>query len=198
MTLMRNSPESPSPIPRIVYRTAKIAGMAVVLLSVTILAGPGGGAAVAFELKSPAFSEGDHIAKKHTCDGGDVSVPLEWSDPPPATKGFALIADDPDAPAGTWVHWVLYDLPAKTRRLDEGLSAKEAFPDGSMQGVNSFRRIGYGGPCPPPGRPHRYYFKLYALDKKTGLPPKATKAQLMEAIKNHTLEHVELMGRYGR
>jgi Raf kinase inhibitor-like YbhB/YbcL family protein len=187
-----------NPVRRLFLKSAVITAMAVILLLGSNAVRSKGGAAVAFELKSPAFSEGQDIAKKHTCDGGDVSVPLEWTDPPPATKGFALIAEDPDAPAGTWVHWVLYDLPAKTRSLAEGLSTQEAFPDGSAQGRNSFGRIGYGGPCPPPGRPHRYYFKLYALDKKTGLPPKATKAQLLDAIKNNTLEHAELMGRYGR
>ena len=153
---------------------------------------------MAFELKSPAFSEGQVIGKKYTCDGEDRSVPLEWTNPPAATKSFAVIADDPDAPAGTWVHWVVYDLPPETRRLSEGIPKTDSLPDGSKQGTTSFRRTGYGGPCPPPGRPHRYYFKLYALDQKTDLPPGATKAQLLDAIKNHTLEQVQLMGRFGR
>jgi len=157
-----------------------------------------GGEAMAFELKSLAFSEGQTIEKKYTCDGPDVSVPLEWTDPPAGTKSIALIADDPDAPMGTWVHWVLYDIPPETRYLSEGVPKQETLSDGSKQGMNDFRRIGYGGPCPPPGPAHRYYFKLYALSEKTGLPPQATKAQLLKAIETHTLVEIQLMGKYKR
>ena len=158
----------------------------------------GGGEAMAFEIKSSAFSEGQMIEKKYTCDGADLSVPLEWTDPPAGTKSLALISDDPDAPVGTWVHWVLYNIPPETRRLSEGVPKQETLPDGTRQGMNDFRRIGYGGPCPPPGAPHRYYFKLYALGQKTGLQPRATKAQLLEAIKAHTLAETQLMGKYKR
>ena len=158
----------------------------------------GGGEAMAFEIKSSAFSEGQMIEKKYTCDGADLSVPLEWTDPPAGTKSLALISDDPDAPVGTWVHWVLYNIPPETRRLSEGVPKQETLPDGTRQGMNDFRRIGYGGPCPPPGVPHRYYFKLYALGQKTGLQPRATKAQLLEAIKAHTLAETQLMGKYKR
>ncbi len=157
-----------------------------------------GDEAMASELKSSAFSEGQTIETKYTCEGPDVSVPLEWADPPPGTKSFALIADDPDAPVGTWVHWVLYDISPETRHLSEGVQKQERLPDGSKQGINDFRRIGYGGPCPPPGSAHRYYFKLYALGQKTGLKPRATKAQVMEAIKSHTLAETQLMGKYKR
>lgn len=153
---------------------------------------------MAFEMKSSAFNPGQPIPVKYSCDGTDLSVPLSWTDPPSGVKSFALIADDPDAPMGTWVHWVLYDLPAETRALDEGVPKKDALRDGSKQGRNDFGRIGYGGPCPPPGKPHRYFFKLYALDKKIGLRPQATKPELLDALKNHILTEAQLMGTYQR
>lgn len=153
---------------------------------------------MAFEIKSPVFAEGENIPKKYTCDGQDLSIPLTWTDPPAGTKGFALIADDPDAPMGTWVHWVLYDIPAEVRQLPEGVSRQETLKDGARQGVTDFRKIGYGGPCPPPGPVHRYFFKLYAVDKKIGLPPGAAKRQVLDAIKGHILGEVQLMGRYKR
>ena len=153
---------------------------------------------MAFEIKSSAFAQGQAFPKKYTCDGPDVSPQLTWTDPPPGTKGFALIADDPDAPMGTWVHWVLYDLPAEARQLPEGVPKQEALRDGTRQGVNDFGRIGYGGPCPPPGPAHRYFFKLYALDKKLDLPPRATKPQVLNAIREHTSGETQLMGTYKR
>lgn len=153
---------------------------------------------MAFEIKSPVFAEGENIPKKYTCEGPDLSVPLTWTDPPAGTKSFALIADDPDAPMGTWVHWVLYDIPAEVRQLPEGVSRQETLKDGTRQGVTDFRRIGYGGPCPPPGPVHRYFFKLYAADKKIGLLPGAAKRQVLDAIKGHILGEVQLMGRYKR
>ena len=115
-----------------------------------------------------------------------------------AAQSFALIADDPDAPVGTWVHWVLFDIPGKTRELPEGVAKQEELADGSRQGRNDFRRIGYGGPCPPPGRPHRYFFKLYALDGKLNLKAGATKAEVEKAMQRHVLAQGELIGRYGR
>lgn len=157
-----------------------------------------GGEAMAFEIKSSAFDAGQAIPKKYTCDGSDISVPLAWTDPPQGTKSFALIADDPDAPMGTFVHWVLYDLPAEARQLQEGIPKQERLQDGSRQGRNDFGRIGYGGPCPPPGPAHRYFFKLYALDIKIGLPPGATKSQVLNAAKGHTLGETQLMGTYKR
>lgn len=157
-----------------------------------------GGQAMAFELRSPAFQPDQSIPRKYTCDGPDVSVPLRWTDPPPGTKSFALIVDDPDAPRGTWVHWVLYDLPAETRELPEGLPSQETLPNGAKQGLNDFRRVGYGGPCPPPGPAHRYVFKLYALDSQTNLKPRATKQQLLDAMKGHILAEAQLIGRYQR
>jgi Raf kinase inhibitor-like YbhB/YbcL family protein len=153
---------------------------------------------MAFEIKSSAFTQGDLIPDHYACDGPDQSVPLIWTDPPSGTKSYALIADDPDAPMGTWVHWVLYDLPSEARRLPEDVPKKEILPDGSKQGMNDFGRIGYGGPCPPPGKPHRYFFKLYALDKKIGLPPRAAKPQILDAMKGHILGEAQFMGRYKR
>ena len=149
-------------------------------------------------ITSTAFSAEGAIPKKYTCDGQDVSPPLTWSGAPSSAQSLALIADDPDAPAGTWVHWVLYDLPANTRELAENVPKQEQLPNGARQGRNDFRKIGYGGPCPPPGKPHRYYFKLYALDKKLDLKPGATKADVERAMQGHILAQGELIGRYGR
>ncbi len=153
---------------------------------------------MAFQLTSSAFSEGGEIPRKHTCDGEDVSPLLEWGDPPADTRSFALICDDPDAPAGTWVHWVLYNLPANARKLPEGVATKATLPDGGSQGVNDFRRTGYGGPCPPPGPAHRYYFKLYALRAVPDLKPSATKKDLVRAMEGQILAESQLMGRYQR
>jgi hypothetical protein len=157
-----------------------------------------GGALMAFELRSAAFAAGATIPKQHTCDGADRSPPLDWSDPPAGTQAFALLCDDPDAPVGDWVHWVVIDLPAGARSLPEGVATGGAGPGGSVQGLNDFRRLGYGGPCPPRGPAHRYYFKLYALDQKLALKPGATKAQLLAAIQGRVLAHAELIGRYAR
>jgi Raf kinase inhibitor-like YbhB/YbcL family protein len=148
-------------------------------------------------ITSDAFSEGQTIPKKFTCDGPDVSPPLSWSDVPTGAQSLALIADDPDAPVGTWVHWVIYNMDANTRELPEGVEKKDELSIG-LQGRNDFRRIGYGGPCPPPGKPHRYFFKLYALDTKLNLKSGATKAEVEQAMKGHILGQTELMGRYGR
>jgi Raf kinase inhibitor-like YbhB/YbcL family protein len=149
------------------------------------------------ELTSSAFDEGGMIPSKYTCDGVDVSPPLSWGSLPDGTKSFALICDDPDAPVGTWVHWVYYDIPAKTKDLPENISPDEHPAPGGVQGVNDFRRIGYGGPCPPGGT-HRYYFKLYALDTQLSLSPGATKKQVLKAMENHIIGHVQLMGKYRR
>jgi Raf kinase inhibitor-like YbhB/YbcL family protein len=167
--------------------------------ALALLVGLGaGGDVMAFELTSTAFESGATIPEKYTCDGADVSPPLAWADPPAGTKALALVCEDPDAPAGTWVHWVLYDLPADARSLAEGVAPEPARAGGGRQGRNDFRKIGYGGPCPPPGTPHRYYFRLYALDAPAGLEPGATRAELGKAIAAHTRGSAELMGRYGR
>lgn len=149
-------------------------------------------------ITSAVFSYGGEVPKKFTCDGPDVSPPLQWSDAPTGTQSFVLIVDDPDAPVGTWVHWVVYNVPAEARGLPENVPKQEDLPDKSHQGRNDFRRTGYGGPCPPPGAAHRYFFRLYALDSKLNLNPGATKAQVETAMKGHILAQGELMGRYKR
>ncbi len=150
------------------------------------------------QVTSAAFAEGQPIPAKYTCDGQDMSPPLQWSNAPTNTQSFALIADDPDAPVGTWVHWVLYDLPATTTELAENTPKSQQLPNGAKQGVNDFNRPGYGGPCPPSGKPHRYYFKLYALDMVLDLKPGATKKDLFKAMDGHVLAEGQLMGTYQR
>ena len=152
---------------------------------------------MSFELTSSVFAPGEPIPLKYTCDGEDISPPLQWGDPPPGTQSFALISDDPDAPVGTWVHWVLYNLPAETRALSEAVPPDADLPDGSRHGKNSWSRLGYGGPCPPGGT-HRYFFKLYALDTVLGLDAGANKKQLLQAMEGHILAQTEVMGVYTR
>ena len=151
-----------------------------------------------FELRSSVFAPSGTIPRKHTCDGPDLSPVLEWTNVPEGSKTLALICDDPDAPMGTWVHWVLYNLPGDVTGLPEGIPPTDTIELGAVQGINDFGRIGYGGPCPPPGKPHRYYFKLYALDEKISLYPGARKGDLLKAMENHVLGQAELMGTYGR
>jgi Raf kinase inhibitor-like YbhB/YbcL family protein len=153
---------------------------------------------MSLQISSTAFAAGEVIPKKFTCDGPDVSPKLNWNVAPAKTQSFALIMDDPDAPVGTWVHWVLFDFPADTKELAEGIAKQEQLSNGARQGRNDFGNVGYGGPCPPPGKPHRYFFKLYALDAKLNLKPGATKADVERAMKGHILAQTELMGRYGR
>ncbi len=150
------------------------------------------------KLTSTAFLDGQPIPARFTCEGADVSPPLEWTEPPAGTAGFAVICEDPDAPVGIWVHWVVYGLSAAVRDLPEMSPPADTLPGGAKQGVNDFRRIGYGGPCPPPGRPHRYFFRLYALDAEPPLGPRATRAQVLRAIDGHILAECRLMGTYQR
>lgn len=150
-----------------------------------------------FMLTSSAFAPGQPIPRKYGCDGQDVSPPLNWGDPPQNTRSLALIVDDPDAPGGTFVHWVLYNLPAHSRTLAEGVPKAEKLADASLHGTNSWGRLGYGGPCPPRGT-HRYFFKLYALDNMLGLPSGASKQRLLEAMQGHILGQAEVMGTYLR
>ncbi|HUL02313.1 MAG TPA: YbhB/YbcL family Raf kinase inhibitor-like protein [Gemmatimonadales bacterium] len=153
-----------------------------------------------FSLASSAFAEGTAIPVPHTCDGADRSPPLAWTDAPQGTLTFALIADDPDAPGGTWVHWVLCDIPATLSALPENVSKADAPKElgGAVQGKNDSKRPGYAGPCPPPGAPHRYYFKLYALSKKLGLKPGVSKQDVERAMDGHVLATAQLMGHYAR
>jgi Raf kinase inhibitor-like YbhB/YbcL family protein len=155
-------------------------------------------APVSLELVSPDFPAGGTIPKQFTCDGGDSSPALLWKAPPSATQGFALIVDDPDAPVGTFVHWVTFDLPPTLRSLPQNFPKDQQAPDGSRQGTNDFDKIGYGGPCPPAGKPHRYFFRLYALDTKLNLKPGASKRDVEAAMQGHILARGEYMGRYSR
>ena len=155
-----------------------------------------------FELTSPTFVHGEPIPRKYTCDGEDISPPLRWSDPPQGTQSLALIADDPDAPVGTWVHWVLYNLPAETTQLAEGLPRDADLKElSALQGKNSLRseNLGYRGPMPPPGHGvHHYHFRLFALDAPLDLPPGATEDELFQAMAGHILAEGELIGTYER
>ena len=153
---------------------------------------------VAFEITSTAFKDGEYISRKYTGESVNVSPPLSWTGAPAGTKSFALICDDPDAPEQTWVHWIIYNIPADTTDLSEAVPKKDRLPDGSMQGVTDFRRVGYGGPMPPRGPAHRYFFKLYALDSILNLSPGATKSELLRAMEGHVLAEAQLTGLYKR
>jgi Raf kinase inhibitor-like YbhB/YbcL family protein len=157
-----------------------------------------GGKTMSLEIISSAFTDGDFIPAKYTADGSDVSPPLKWTQPPSTTKAFALVCDDPDAPVGTWVHWVVYNIPPTALELKEAMPKDAVLPDGIRQGVTDFGSTGYGGPAPPKGAAHRYYFKLYALDSVINLKPGATKAQLMKAIEGKIIAEAKLMGKYQR
>jgi len=152
---------------------------------------------MAITITSSAFTEGAMIPKKYTCDAEDISPDLKWSGVPQEAKSLTLICDDPDAPVGTWVHWVLFNIPADTTALPAGIPAEAVLKNGARHGQNDFRKLGYGGPCPPGGT-HRYYFKIYALDTLLTLESGSTKAQLLGAMKGHILAEGQLMGRYKR
>lgn len=152
---------------------------------------------MALTITSTAFAEGEMIPRKYTCDGDDISPPLFWSGAPDTTQSFALICDDPDAPRGTFVHWVIYNIPAGTMGLPESIPAGDTLPNGAVQAFSGFRRPGYGGPCPPGGT-HRYFFKLYALDTTLTLTGPARKKEVVAAMEGHILAEAQLMGRYSR
>ncbi|MGP8201030.1 MAG: YbhB/YbcL family Raf kinase inhibitor-like protein [Limisphaerales bacterium] len=159
---------------------------------------PSNGAAMKLHLTTTAFAEGQPIPQRHAFDNQDLSPALQWSGVPPAARSLALICDDPDAPVGTWVHWVIYDLSPATAGLSEGVPKSPELADGAKQGMNDYKRIGYGGPCPPPGKAHRYFFKLYALDTELKLKPGVTKKDLLKAMDGHVLAEGQLMGTYQR
>ncbi|RKY46151.1 MAG: YbhB/YbcL family Raf kinase inhibitor-like protein [Candidatus Omnitrophota bacterium] len=152
----------------------------------------------ALELKSSAFGNGDYIPSRYTCDSLNFSPPLEWEGVPPQTKSFVIICDDPDAPFKVWVHWVIYNIPSSKRKLEENIPCQGVLADGTLQGVNDFKRLGYGGPCPPPGAAHRYFFKIYALDTILDLKEGASKREVLEKMKGHILDKGELVGLYKR
>ena len=153
---------------------------------------------MALGLKSRAFENNGYIPRKYTGEGQDISPALSWDNVPEGTKAFALICDDPDAPVGNWVHWVIYDIPKEILFLDEAIADDKILDKGIKQGKNDFGRIGYGGPMPPSGRPHRYFFTLYALDTQLEFFPGMSKKELLEKIKGHILQKGELIGLYKR
>jgi Raf kinase inhibitor-like YbhB/YbcL family protein len=187
------------PAPPTVQRTAQptLAPATAVTETAPLAGGEEGESAMALVLTSSAFAAGEPIPAKFSCDGEDVSPALAWGEPPAGTESFALIMDDPDAPAGTWVHWVLFNIPPEARSLPEAIGPDPTRADGSRHGTSSFRSLGYGGPCPPGGT-HRYFFKLYALDVLLDLRPGATVAELEAAMQGHVLAAAELMGTYSR
>jgi Raf kinase inhibitor-like YbhB/YbcL family protein len=148
-----------------------------------------------FNVSSGAFADGAPIPQDFSCEGENISPPLEWSDYPEGAQAFALICEDPDAPSGTWVHWVIYDIPGSQDYLPEGIAPDRVLENGALQGMNSWRRVGYGGPCPPGGR-HRYFFRVYALDAPLGLKPGVSNTTLLEAMAGHILGEGALMGTY--
>jgi len=169
-----------------------LASLAISLVSCQI-----GETADQLKLVSSSFDPGDPIPQVFSCDGSDISPPLSWSNVPEGTQSFALICDDPDAPVGTWVHWVVYNIPADSRLLHENQPRSRELASGAIQGTNSWGKLGYGGPCPPSGK-HRYYFKLYALSEALSLQPGATKDDLLVAMDGLILSETQLKGTYRR
>ncbi|HTV62558.1 MAG TPA: YbhB/YbcL family Raf kinase inhibitor-like protein [Verrucomicrobiae bacterium] len=168
-----------------------------------LVAGGGGPAwaketTMSMTLTSPAFAEGQAIPKKYSGQGENISPPLNWSGAPAGVKSFALIVEDPDAPMGTFTHWVIFNLPPDTTVLQANVPTSETLADGARQGENDFGRTGYGGPMPPGGNPHRYYFKIFALDTLLDLEPGASEKQLLKAVREHVLAEGQLMGTYQR
>lgn len=153
---------------------------------------------MSFVLETKAFPKGGEIPSRYTCSGEDISPALFWSGAPQETKSFALIVDDPDAPSGTFTHWIVYDLPAGARQLPENVSKADDPSVGGRQGRNDFRRAGYGGPCPPPGKPHRYFFKLYALNAALDLPAGSSRRDVEAAMRGKVIAQAELMGKFAR
>jgi len=153
-----------------------------------------------WEIRSPAFKEGGFIPKKFTADGENISPPLSWSQPPKGTKSIALIVEDPDAPIGIFTHWIIYNIPPTIRELPAGIPKKRVLKSigGAKQGKNDFGKIGYGGPSPPPGPPHRYIFKIYALKETLDLSPGVRRGEFLKTIQNKQIKVATLMGKYGR
>jgi len=173
--------------------TLRVAGL-LLLSSAALFAQAKGGAHMT--LTSSAFAAGAAIPTQFTCKGKDASPALAWSGAPQNTASFALIMDDPDAPSGVWVHWVIWNLPATADSLAEGMPRSEQLPDGARQGRNSSGKIGYNGPCPPAGQTHRYFFRIYALDNKPELAAGADRAAVDAAIQGHILAQGEYMGTF--
>jgi Raf kinase inhibitor-like YbhB/YbcL family protein len=179
---------------RIANLSAYLALIVVLAASASTLAADRG----PLVLSSSAFASGATIARQYTCDSADNSPPLTWDGVPDGTKSFALILADPDAPSGNFIHWVVYNLPAAARSLPEALQKTKSIASGGAQGINSFGRIGYNGPCPPRGPAHHYHFKLYALDAALDLKSAASAAAVEAGVKGHVLATAELVGTFGR
>lgn len=177
--------------------------LGVLCLIATLLAGCGAKEAPEMEVKklsvsSSAFQDSDKIPAKYTCSAQDVSPPLSWSEPPSGARSFVLIVDHPDAPGGTFTHWIIFNIPSNSRGLPEAVPTQAQLSDGTTQGKNDFGRIGYGGPCPPPGRAARYQFTLYALDQSLDLKAGASQKQILDAMREHILAQGQLTGIYQR
>ncbi len=151
-----------------------------------------------FQLKSTGFENGGKIPKEYTCEGADLSPALSWLHPPAGAQSFVLLVDDPDAPSGTWVHWVVYNLAGRLRGVPAHVPKGNHLAQGGLQGKNDFGWTGYGGPCPPPGPAHHYHFKLYALDEKLDLPPGASEKEVLNAMKGHVLGEAQIIALFGR
>ena len=177
--------------------TSYLIAVLIMICPLSVSAETKGGVEMKISVLSAAFADGGMIPRQYTCDGANISPPLSWSTLPEGAKSIAIIADDPDAPAGTWVHWLVYNLPPDLKGLPEDIPAKETLANGGMHGMTDFRRMGYGGPCPPSGT-HRYFFKVYALDSLLDLYPGAIKKRLLNAMEGHVLAEGELMGKYRR
>ena len=149
-------------------------------------------------ISSAAFKNGSPIPQRFTCQGDNISPALAWSGAPPGTKTLALICEDPDAPNGTFYHWVIYNIPASERGLAENIAKKDALPNGARQGTNSFEQVGYGGPCPPPGKAHHYHFQLFALDTEVNIPGVVTHDRLESAMQGHIVAEAEIIGTFQR
>lgn len=185
-------------ISTILWVVACVAATMTILLEASAQTTAKGASSMAFTVKSADFANGGDIPPQFTCSGEDRSPALEWSGAPTGTKSFALIVDDPDAPVGTWVHWVVFNIPGGAHALPSGVEKKAQIADGMQQGINDFPKVGYNGPCPPPGKPHRYFFKLYALNDQLKLGAGATKSALEKAMEGHILAKAEWMGRFRR
>ncbi len=179
---------------RFFWSSACAALMLALIILAACVAAPSG----KLELSTTAFRPGGAIPTEFTCSGVNISPALAWNQPPPRTQSLVLIVDDPDAPVGTWVHWVVYNLPASARQLPERVPTGDGVAGGGTQAMNDFHQDGYGGPCPPPGKPHRYFFRLYALDTVLKLPAPVYRKDVDAAMKGHVLAQAELMGTFGR
>jgi Raf kinase inhibitor-like YbhB/YbcL family protein len=187
----------PSPTRKITLALA-LCGIVVSVLTASAVIMQPPPSAKQMQLTSAAFKNNESIPQQYTCEGKNISPPLAWTGAPAGTRSFVLIVDDPDAPHGVWTHWVVFDLPADTMGLPEDTPRSQSITGNAKQGTNDFKQVGYGGPCPPPGKSHRYYFKLYALDSMLDLKPGSSKKQVEAALANHVLAQGQLIGTYQR